>query len=369
MNARGIIHRSWSAALVTLVAACGSNDQTNSDGQRDPARGDEDVGAVGQRLTWNGPQFPGAGGRSGQSIAAGVDIVTCDGKGMRPIGGAKPKPGEIGQEQCFYDPNDKDDPAATIEWIVETAQDEELVHVRLTLNPSFVDNTYGENALGWEKDDPNTMPNKPNKPSKPGKGGHTFRDLVGSDHAEFKLSDGDGNLTLHFKLDYVSASSDAPSGYATLGVTGGDGKMLAGKPSDIVAAMSSIDRDLNACGYSGFTENSPATDENYTPNRAAPAWDYRVVYDVWVRRAAFGSADFGSAIVDFVHASPSKADGNTITVVPDDCPPEWPPYCGDPDGCPEPCFNLDDVCTPKPPCDESQEGCAPEFDAGSVIAI
>lgn len=380
MHAKGMNQRACGAALLALVAAgCGDEGKTRANEGplgTDP-KGDDGIGSVGQRLTWNGPQFPGAGGKSGSSIAAGIDVITCDGKGTPPIGGVKPKPGETGQEQCFYDPSDPNDPAATIEWIVETAQNDELVHVRLTLNPRFVDNTYGENAIGWDKeeDDMPAMPNMPKMPDmpkmpKPGKGGHTFKDLVGSDHAEFKLSDGAGKLALHFKLDYISESSGAPSGYATLGVVGGEGKMLVGNATDVVAATSSIDRDLNACGYTGFLEDSPATDENYTPNTEAPAWDFRVVYDVWVRRAAFGAADFGSALVDFVHASPSKEDSNTIDVVPGKCPPEWPPYCGDPNGCPEPCgLNQVDVECGEPtlPCDPLQEDCEP--DAGASIPV
>ena len=71
-------------------------------------------------------------------------------------------------------------------------------------------------------------------------GPHTFKDLVGSDHAEFKLSDADGKLVLHFKEDYISQLASAPSGYASLGVIGGEGRMLAGDARDIVAASTSL---------------------------------------------------------------------------------------------------------------------------------
>ncbi len=114
-----------------------------------------------------------------------------------------------------------------------------------------------------------------------GPGGHTFKDLVESDHAEFDLSDAAGAAVLSFDLDYITADSSALSGYATLGVSGGDGKMLSGDAAAIVYASTSLDRDLNACGYSSYTTNSPATDSTYTPNAATPDWDYRVVYDVW----------------------------------------------------------------------------------------
>src|SRR5262249_54203396 len=128
-----------------------------------------------------------------------------------------------------------------------------------------------------------------------GKGGHQFKDLVGSDHAEFKLSDTSGKLALQFKADYISQQSSALSGYATLGVLGGDGKMILGSASDVVAVSTSLDRDLNACMMSSYTTDSPATDENYTPGTGTEKWDYRVVYDVWVKQSAFGNAGFGSA--------------------------------------------------------------------------
>jgi hypothetical protein len=181
-------------------------------------------------------------------------------------------------------------------------------------------------------------------------GPHTFKDLVGSDHAEFKLSDTDGKLILHFKEDYISVASTAPSGYATLGVSGGDGRMIAGDPTALVAFSTSLDRDLNACGLAKFTTDSPDTDDNYTPAAGAEAWDYRVVYDVWVAQDAFGAAGFGDAVVDFVHASPSKLPGPTQTVTRKPCPPTWKHYCNNPAGCgdtKECGENPDDNCPPQ----------------------
>jgi hypothetical protein len=313
-------------ALFVTVAGCSGNSHaalaTDSHG-----RGDKSG-------EFQGPPFPG-GGVSGasQSLAAGVATVTC-GPNPPPAGSFGPTPGAQAHIACLYD--SQDSMRATIEWIVESNKEDELVHVRLTMNPDFVDNTYGANAIGWDKTDaapaPMGMPKMgmAKTPKPMGHSGHTFKDLVGSDHAEFKLSDADGNLVLHFKADYVSADTDAASGYATLGVTGGEGKMLVGDASDIVAVSTSIDRDLNACGYTTYTTDSPASDLDYTPNQDAENWDYRVVYDVWAKQSAFGDAGFGDAVVDFVHASPSKLADNTVDVIPRECPPG---YCADPDGC------------------------------------
>ncbi len=306
-----------------------------------------------------GPQFPGAG-QSGSSagIAAGAVALGCDAPlpfGGRPTGNAT--------LTCFYG-DDPTVPAATVEWIVEAAAAGDLVHVRLTLNPDFVDNTYGVNAIGWGDGTKDPMGNK--APKDPmgklpmmAKSAHTFMDLVGSDHAEFKLTDASGKLVLHFKEDYLSQSTSAPSGYATLGIAGGDGKLIDGSASDVVAVSTSLDRNLNACGLGDYTVDSPATDGNYTVNALAPNWDYRVIYDLWVRMSAFGVPGFGAATVDFVHASPSKKGGATVDVTPGECPPSWPPYCQDPDGC---CLAVDGACRgnyppPSKPPTCTGEGC------------
>jgi hypothetical protein len=293
---------------------------------------------------WQGPGYPG-GGVAGlaYSIAAGPSALDC-GDPTQFTFTQGPPAGARSQLICFYDERNTT-PAATVEWIVETSDaDDDLIHVRLTLNPDFVDNTYGAYAIGWNERGPKgpggmAMPAGAMGPGAMGPGGpggkaaHSFKDLLGSDHAEFKLSDADGELVLHFKQDYISEDADAPSGYATLGVSGGDGRFLAGDPAALFAFSTSLERNLNACALDTFVIDSPATDSLFTPVAGAEAWDYRVVYDVWVHEAAFGSAGFGKASVDFVHASPSKTGGASSTVVEEDCPPDWRRYCNDPGGC------------------------------------
>ena len=94
--------------------------------------------------------------------------------------------------------------------------------------------------------------------------------------------------------------------------------MLVGSASDIVYYDSSLSRDLNACGYGSYTTNSPATDASYSPNPAAPDWDYRVVYDVWVLKSALPPG--WTVSIPYVHASPSKM-ASTYTVTSAPCPP------------------------------------------------
>lgn len=239
-----------------------------------------------------------------------------------------------------------ENPAAMIEQVIETVNGTSYVHIRVTLDPAFVDNTFGANAsAGW------------------GEKGHTFvNQLTNSDHLELLLTDASSATVMDFKIDYITslvnagkpgkpgrdapgaggATSTAPTGVAggpascqfdSLGVTGGDGSMVKGNAADVLAATSSLDRNVAGCGYcanagcgpSGdCTVDSPATDANYTPNPLAPNWNFAVSYEVWLKASAFDAGGgFGQAYITFVHASPSMATNDTLNVVPSPCPPTW----------------------------------------------
>lgn len=276
------------------------------------------------------PIFPGSG-------TSGAAEPLVPGLGPESTSDCNPEPSASMvssapsvQVVCFYTANEPSVPAATVEQVVEIVGNTEWVHIRLILNPTFADNSYGATAVGWGDDidtdaaapmdaTENRRPRE--RAPRAAKRGHEFRDLVGSDHAEIQLLDAAGNVALHFKLDYLSESESSASGYASLGVSGGEGEMLEGDAAAILGSSTSMDRNLNACGLSGFVEDSPSTDGSYAPSGAAPAWDYRVIYEVWVSAEAFGSAGFGSALIETVHASPSKTGENTETVTPGPCPP------------------------------------------------
>jgi hypothetical protein len=268
------------------------------------------------------PTFPGAGtSNASEPLPNGM---LCD----SVAGDATPIPERI--EECHFDKNDPNamTPAATLEQVLECVDGTDTVHIRLTFHPWFVDNTYGENSVNWHT-------RRPAKMNGPRKGGHSFDDLLESDHAEIILKDGSGAVAVQLKLDYISADPAQPSGYGALGVLGGEGEMIIGDPADVVRWMTSEDRNLNERGYASYIVDSPATDENFTANPATPEWDYRVVYEAWIALRAFGAAGFGGATIEYVHASPSKAASNTLETEPGDCP------CSDPDGCHD---------TPPPPC-------------------
>ncbi|MBX2998999.1 MAG: DNRLRE domain-containing protein [Caldilineaceae bacterium] len=187
------------------------------------------------------------------------------------------------------------------------------IYMVLAIDKDFVDNTYGTNAVGWP-------------------GGHTYSQLVGSDHAQFYGYDANGTRVLDFKLDYISTKTGTPSDYAALGVSGGEGKINIGSAANILQWGTSIEYSLNSTGYcsggncsAGGTNllvNSPATNQFYAPNATYPNWIYDVIYEVKIASAAFGAAGFGSLEVPYIHASPSKLGSNTIYAEPGVCPGE-----------------------------------------------
>ncbi|HEX3596338.1 MAG TPA: hypothetical protein VHU80_14610 [Polyangiaceae bacterium] len=302
-----------------------------------------------------GSRYPGAGTSfSGEPLQPGIAADTAGQCSMPPPMGMTNSAVKVTTACVYGDTNDTGVPAATIEEITEVVDDKSVIHVRITFDPAFVDNSYGQNAIGWGSTTamaPATAPMmqagamgakqaamgampggamgapKMMPMGGPGHGGHKFDDLVGSDHVEVKFTDKTGELKLHVAVDYISQDSTRPCGYGTLGVTGGEGKVFVGAASDVLAVATSLDRDLNGCGYC-LTTDSPATDTSYTPNSTYPKWDYRVVYELWIDASTFGTAGFGGAALDFVHASPSKLGQDTVDVTPRPCPPDWNlPYC------------------------------------------
>jgi hypothetical protein len=198
------------------------------------------------------------------------------------------------------------------------------VYVAFVQPLSINDNTYGTNAIGW------------------GSKGHKFGDLTGSDKAQFNFTNGAGQ-TFIYTLDYLTATSSSPSGYNSLGVTGGDGSVgkdnfssvasgttIHGQASDVLSFGSSLAHNFNQLGFNQFTTNSPATAPNhlnpdgtidysqgYADPASAPGWVYSIQYEIEISASAFGPSGFGGVSVPAAHDSPSKFGQNTIVVVPE----------------------------------------------------
>lgn len=181
---------------------------------------------------------------------------------------------------CFVGTNNNTVTAKMITTIIG-----DKIKIWTQLSKTFVDNTYGTNAIGWNN--------------------HTFKMLYQSDQMQLALYDNANAKKLEFKMDYLSADASVSSGYKSLGVTGGDGVMMTGSASSVVSVYTSMDKNFNELGYV-LTENSPATDTNFTPNPTYPNWIFDVWYEVVVDAAAFGASGFKNADITGIHASPSK---------------------------------------------------------------
>jgi hypothetical protein len=248
-----------------------------------------------------GSSSGGGGGESGMDGGTSADAAEapvyhppfeeCAGTGDQP---------PQGDPVCLVEEGEPADspPMSIIEHEITEWDGVPAVHITITLNPDFVDNTYGENKVGWE-------------------GNHSFNDLVGSDQVSFVAVNADGTRVFDLVVDYLSPD-DTECGYSSEGVT----KVNDGPAEAILYATSSLARNLNERGYciEAYKENSPQTDENCTPNPDAPDWDFRVAYEIWLALSAFEPEGFGSAFMYAVHASPSKAGTNTIEVTPGQCP-------------------------------------------------
>ena len=212
---------------------------------------------------------------------------------------SSPQPPVTG-ERCFVSPTIPGIVWAKSTWTTNPAN--QNVTIRTTFSKTFVDNTYGTNAIGWP-------------------GGHTFGNLTGSDKLGWSIKDANGVVKLAFEQDYISSSASFPSGYGTLGFGGDGGNPTVGAATDVTAFLTSIDKNLNQNGASYYSviTNSPATDNNYTPNPTYPNWVYDVWYEVTVKLSAFGAAGFGYPDIATVHASPSKTGNNTEVVNPTGC--------------------------------------------------
>jgi hypothetical protein len=157
------------------------------------------------------------------------------------------------------------------------------------------DNTYGANAIGWGA-----------------AGGRSFQDLWHSDYAEFQFRNGGGDVVLQFRYDYLSPTAKEPSGYGTLGVSGGDGGIVVGNANRVIFVATSLSHQLNTVPFINqlpiYTVNSPALNDPLSRS-----WEYRTIYTAVIDRRAFGPSEFGSVSLIEAHNSPAKIPAFSIT--------------------------------------------------------
>ena len=150
------------------------------------------------------------------------------------------------------------------------------LRVRFVTSMSVNDNVYGTSSptSGWTKT-------------------HTFNNLVGSDKAVFEVRNAANTLVYAFAMDYVSASNLYPSGWGTLGVSGGEGRWTFGNQANVVDFVTSITTNLNQSpAYYNMTVNSPIGDPN---------WENRMIYGFTIK----DGVGLKPQVVD-AHNSPTK---------------------------------------------------------------
>ncbi|MDP6635707.1 MAG: PEP-CTERM sorting domain-containing protein [Phycisphaerae bacterium] len=165
---------------------------------------------------------------------------------------------------------------------------------------TLVDNTYGANSIGWGR---GVAPSGKN---------HNFKDLIGSDKAQFVITDGLGDVVLDITVDYFSETFKDSGVYDSMGVTGsGDSAVNIGSPDDVQEWSSSLDYNFNVLGHE-LTQDSPATDLNYTENPNYQGWLFEVGYELRIDGDVFGENGLGEVSIAIVHDSPNKIGGNKI---------------------------------------------------------
>lgn len=188
--------------------------------------------------------------------------------------------------RCFYGEQDPTVPAVMLESVVDTSRQLQVLHLRLTFNPNFVDHTWGENAVQWQ------LP-------------RSLDDLQDEAEVHLELLDGRGERTVDLKAKYLAEDDELPSGYGEGSLkTRSHGK---GAPKhSVLAATTSLLRNINACGLSDYGQHSPATDNNLSSSPHAPHWDYRVAYEWWVDTEVFRDRGFGGVRFKQVRFVPNK---------------------------------------------------------------
>lgn len=170
------------------------------------------------------------------------------------------------------------------------------VYVFFSQPLTLVDNTYGDNIIGWG-------------PAAPSGKRHNFKDLKESDKVQFVFTDGLGNVVLDVEMDYISETSEGSGIFRCLGVTGSDGRVLQGSADSMLEWGSSLDYNFNTLGFV-LTEDSPATDDNYSENPDYPGWVFEVAYELRISGALFDAAGFGDVNIPIAHDSPNKIGKN-----------------------------------------------------------
>lgn len=195
-------------------------------------------------------------------------------------------------------------------WTFQDAATNDL-YAALIAPRSIVDNSYGDNSIGWKEKKAGNGRNGKKGPKE--NYGHKFSDLLCSDKASFVINDGSGNLVIDFDLDYIGVDETATSGYSSLGIADGgkgakaDGELNKGSAGALLEWGTSLDYNFNQLGYV-LTEHSPYADSDYgNVDENYDGWVFDVVYEFRIDGAYLGSGDYQVGGL-LSHVSPAKTE-------------------------------------------------------------
>lgn len=169
----------------------------------------------------------------------------------------------------------------------------------LVLPLSLVDNTYGENSVGWGK---NVAPSGKN---------HNLKDLTGSDDAAFTITDQGGDAAIDFLLDYGLTGGSTSKGKVTYGTSLAYNYTTFSGVSGLFSGRNPSSPETN---YSGGKVNYSEPETAYTTKGdALNDWIYQVIYEFKVDGSAFSEDfNFGGVSIGQVHISPNKIGDNKV---------------------------------------------------------
>ena len=161
-------------------------------------------------------------------------------------------------------------------------------------------NTYGANTVDW------------------GTSTHDFKQLVGSDKAQFLFTNSNGDIVLDLTLDYLYETGKGTGVYDS-GMGGKETAVGVGDASWVLDAATSLDYNLNDLGHY-LTVDSPETvgdDSTTNPNAYDTVnptysdWVFEIMYEMKISSSAFGASGFSGVSIGGIHNSPST-DGQYI---------------------------------------------------------
>jgi len=150
-------------------------------------------------------------------------------------------------------------------------------------DPGQTDNTYGRgSSSSWAGQN------------------RTFSQMLSGQAAEFQFLDSNGNCVLDISADYISQSKTFPSGYGSLGVTGGNGSVNYGSGSHVVSCTTTLSHNLNqSSSFYQCTTDSPTSS----------SWDNVSGYTIVVDSKTFGSGGWGGVAIPDCHNQNSIQQG------------------------------------------------------------